>query len=46
MGVLQRLSELAVGATRAVLTNPWLLFGMMAAALLVELLLAPRNREE
>ncbi len=32
--------------TRAVLKNPWLLFGLMGVSLLARLLLAPPNKEK
>lgn len=46
MNALRRLSELVVRATRKVLTDPRLLFGLMAVALMVELLFAPPGKEK
>ena len=45
-----RYVELVAGGiergTRAVLKNPWLLFGLMGVSLLTRLLFAPPNKEK
>ena len=46
MDSLGPVSENIERAVRAVLPNPWLLFGLMGASLLARLLFARPNRED
>ena len=46
MGYVRWASEKIENTTRAVLKNPWLLFGLMAVSLIARLLFAPPNKEK
>ena len=46
MSYVQWASKKIEDGTRAVIKNPWLLFGLMGASLLVRFLFAPPNRED
>ena len=46
MGYVRWASDKIERATRAVLKNPWLLFGLMGVSLLARFLFAPPNKED